>query len=388
MFPAFPSSHVDSIVQRYLHVLSVGYREIANKGAGTSGYVPVYEILSTPNVNSQVASMSTELQNLGYIALLRNKTKREADDSSLLLIVMPFESSTAPPKIWVHALLFIVTIASVFITGWFLAEQFHEYQPDQSIWLQAALYTVSLMTILSIHELGHMSAARKYGMKTSLPYFIPLPFFLGTMGAIITQKTPLKNRNMLFDVGLSGPYAGLVVAVLFAIIGTLMSPVVPKESVDSKVLDREYGLIFGAFLFDAIATVTLSLFVEVPADHVVILSPFGIAAYFGILVTGINLLPVGQLDGGHAARSLLNAKHHRTITFLVAFFMILLGFWLMALLVLLLFFRSGHPGPLDDVGPLSRSRKVIGVVTIGIALVCMPWPPEIYVEILKTLGLW
>ncbi|MFX0113691.1 MAG: site-2 protease family protein [Candidatus Hodarchaeota archaeon] len=369
-------------------VLSVSYREVTHKNTAASGYVPVYEVVPTPNISSAMDSMSVELQELGYVGLLRSGTKGESGNSRIFLIIMPFQSKTTAPRIWIHALLFIATIVSVFIAGWFIADQFHKYQPNQSVWIQAALYTISLMTILTIHELGHMYAARRHGMPTSLPYFIPLPFFLGTMGAIIAQKTPLKNRNVLFDVGLSGPYAGLAVAVMFAILGTLMSPVVPKESVDSELLEREYGLMFGTILFDLIATATLSLFVDIPSNHIVILSPFGLASYFGILVTGINLLPVGQLDGGHGARSLLNAKYHRVITFLVAFFMTLIGFWLMALLVLLLFFRSGHPGPLDDVETLSPTRKVIGILTVGIALVCMPWPPEIYVEMLKIFGLW
>lgn len=386
--PALPSSHVDSIVQRYLSVLSVSYREVTNKNTSVPSYVPVYEILPTPNISLQMDSLTGKLQDLGYVGLLRSETKQKTADPRLLLIVMPYQPSAASPKIWIHALLFFATIASVFVVGWLIAEEFHQYQPEQSTWLQAALYTISLMTILTVHELGHMYAARKHGMQTSLPYFIPLPFFLGTMGALIVQKAPLKNRNALFDMGLSGPYAGLAVAMLFAIFGTLMSPVVPKESVNEAVLDKEYGLIFGSFLFDILATATLSLFVDVPSDHIVILSPFGLASYFGILITGINLLPVGQLDGGHAARSTLNTKHHQTITFLVAFFMSLLGFWLMALLVLFLYFRSGHPGPLDDVGPLSRSRKIIGVITLGLTILCMPWPPDIYVAILKTLGLW
>jgi len=386
---ALPSSDIDQLVKRYVTVLSVRYREVTNKKTSVSSYVPVYEVLPTPNISIQMSLLSSELQEIGFVGLLRDGVRKNADDTCHYLLIVPFQESTDSTNFWIHLMLYIATFMSVLLAGWFIADQIHEYQPNEPIFIGALLYAISLMTILTIHELGHMTAARKHGTKTSLPYFIPMPFFpLGTLGAVITQKAPLKNRNVLFDVGLSGPYAGLVVAILFAIIGTLTSPVVPKESVDPHLLEKEYGLIFGSFLFDLLATTTLSLFVDVPPDHIVILSPLGLASYFGILVTGLNLLPIGQLDGGHVSRSVLNSKNHRTLTFLVALFMVIIGFWLMALIILVLFLRSGHPGPLDDVDPLSRKRKAIGFLSIGVAILCMPWPPDIYVTILKSLGLW
>ena len=165
-------------------------------------------------------------------------------------------------------------------------------------------FGATLMTILACHELGHYVAARLRGVDVSPPYFIPLPPFLtlGTMGAVIRMRKPIDDRNALFDVGASGPIAGLVVAVPLLVVGLWLSPIGPSpvggEQEGNSILYAvlKYA-VFGRWL---------------PSGGVdVQLHPMALAAWVGLLVTMINLMPIGQLDGGHIARAALGQAHER-----------------------------------------------------------------------------
>jgi membrane-associated protease RseP (regulator of RpoE activity) len=169
-------------------------------------------------------------------------------------------------------------------------------------WLGGAAFGATLMGILMCHELGHYVVARHHRVDVSLPYFIPLPISLGTMGAVIRMRSPIDDRRALFDVGASGPVAGLIVAIPLLVIGLQLSTVGPSPADGSQ----EGNSILYALLKYAVFGRWL------PGDGVdVQLHPMAFAAWVGLLVTMINLMPIGQLDGGHVARAALGQRHER-----------------------------------------------------------------------------
>jgi membrane-associated protease RseP (regulator of RpoE activity) len=165
-------------------------------------------------------------------------------------------------------------------------------------------FSATLMSILLVHELGHYIAARRHGVEVSLPYFIPLPpqVSLGTLGAVIKMRKPISDPDKLFDVGAAGPIAGLVVALPMLVIGLSMSEVKPPEM--PNVFEGN------SLLYAGIKLVMFGRWL--PYDGLdVDLHPMAFAAWVGLLVTFINLIPIGQLDGGHVARAVFGADHDR-----------------------------------------------------------------------------
>jgi membrane-associated protease RseP (regulator of RpoE activity) len=233
-------------------------------------------------------------------------------------------------------------------------------------------FAITLLGILGVHEFGHYLAAQWYRIQATLPYFIPIPLGLGTLGALINIKSPMRNRRVLFDIGLAGPYAGLVVAVPLFIIGLLRSSTnyvplglarIPLESLGSSV-----------FIRTAVAALT-----DIPPGQTIEVDPILFAAWWGIFVTGINLLPVGQLDGGHAAYALLGryANGLGLLTFLV---LIVVGSLQQqpAWFVWAFFIMLGglkHPQPMNDILDVGPIRKVIVIMTIILfILIFIPRP--------------
>ena len=198
----------------------------------------------------------------------------------------------------VHGGLFVLTCLTTFVAGSGLAGGFDP--------AGGAAFSATIMSILLCHEMGHYLVARRHGVDVSLPYFIPLPPFLslGTMGAVIRMKQPIRDRNQLIDVGAAGPLAGLAVAVPLLLVGLQLSPVAINTSGG--------GVIEG----NSLAYLALKFLVHgqyLPAANGadVQLHPVAFAAWVGLLITMINLIPVGQLDGGHIASGYLAARHER-----------------------------------------------------------------------------
>jgi membrane-associated protease RseP (regulator of RpoE activity) len=202
-----------------------------------------------------------------------------------------------------------------------------------------------------------------------LPYFIPIPVGLGTFGAIIRMRTPWQNRKALFDVGLSGPIAGLLVALPLFFIGLLLSPhqlpIAEGTPLGSPLLLR--------WIEDAVYALR-----GIPEDHEIYVNAMTFAAWFGLVVTGFNLLPVGQLDGGHVAHALLG-RWGRVLGIIVMIALVVLGAlaWQGWYVWAAMIFFSGwqHPDPLNTVAPLGRTRTILGLLTfVLIALLFTPAP--------------
>jgi hypothetical protein len=214
-------------------------------------------------------------------------------------------------------------------------------------------FSFSLILILGSHELGHYLTARHYGVDATLPYFLPIPHpLIGTMGAFIRIKSPIPNRRALVRLGAAGPLVGFVLAVPVVIVGMMLSkPVLPDPSQGSIALGS--SLLFGLL--------SRVFFPHLPPGYDVQLHPLAFAGWLGFFITALNLLPLGQLDGGHIAYVALG-KWQRTFRIVVLAAMLGLGFlwsgWFFwGVLVLIL--GLGHPPTLDEVSPLTRTDWVL-----------------------------
>jgi membrane-associated protease RseP (regulator of RpoE activity) len=234
--------------------------------------------------------------------------------------------------------------------------------------LAGAPFAFTLIGILLAHELGHFFACRYYGISASYPYFLPAPTLIGTLGAFIRIRSPIYNRKALFDVGLAGPVVGFLFAVPALAIAILYSKVVPLSEAHASV-------VFGQPLVMRLLVAALRPGV---AAGDLLLHPVGRAAWVGLFATALNLLPGGQLDGGHILYSVAS-KYHKRITLILALLLIPLGFfywmgWILwAVLLLAIGFR--HPPLLNRWEKLDRRRLVWAAVAALIFVMCfMPMP--------------
>jgi membrane-associated protease RseP (regulator of RpoE activity) len=234
------------------------------------------------------------------------------------------------------------------------------------------VFSASLLAILTAHEMGHYLVCRQYGVAATLPFFIPAPplFLAGTFGAFIKIKSPIPSRRALFDIGLAGPLAGFAVAVPIALVGVLsMQPTVPGAG---------YGIVF----HDPLLFRLLGRLLGSPIDPYAPINPYYMAAWIGLLVTSLNLMPVGQLDGGHGTFALFGQRAHRVIgrvAFVVLAVLAVLGFvWygspsgFLYTVLLAIMLRVGHPQP-EEMEPLGGVRTGIAVVTLIVFALCF-WP--------------
>jgi membrane-associated protease RseP (regulator of RpoE activity) len=301
-------------------------------------------------------SLSEELKKTGDMAILRNT------DHGLMLTVVK-KQTRKKGRIKLPVALFVATIVTVFIYG-FLSSYNYTLQRqtlsgDLSV---ATIFTVCLMAIIGIHELGHKIASWHHKMDSSWPYFIPFPGIaaapslpgiaipetLPTLGAFISARDPPPNRDALFDLGISGPIAGLITTVAVAVYAATTAKIsaAPPSSGSSG---------------DFLTTWLTSIFVH--GSQGVLVGPLFYTLYFayslGFLLTFANLLPAWQLDGGHVANAAVSPRVHRYLTWASAGILVLSGLWLMALLIILMAGRVPGLRPLDDVSPLSKKRRIM-----------------------------
>lgn len=237
---------------------------------------------------------------------------------------------------------------------------------------EGLVFSAALLAILTAHEMGHYVACRRYGVAATLPFFIPAPplFLAGTFGAFIKIKSPIPSRRALFDIGLAGPLAGFVVALPIALVGVLsMQPAVP-------------GVGNGIVFHDPLLFRLLGRLVGTPLDPYAPINPYYMAAWIGLLVTSLNLMPVGQLDGGHGTFAIFGQRAHRVIgrvAFAVLAVLAVLGYvWygspsgFLYTILLGIMLRVGHPQP-EEMESLGLARIWIAVVTLVVFALCF-WP--------------
>ncbi len=228
-------------------------------------------------------------------------------------------------------------------------------------------FSIPLLSILSVHEMGHYTAARRHGVAVTLPYFIPAPPFVGTFGAFIKLRSPVPNRNALLDIGAAGPIAGAAVAIPVLLVGLGFSSVVP-------VTGAEGFSVGGSLLVQAAAHAVLG---DIPQGYTIALHPVAFAGWIGLLVTALNLLPSGQLDGGHIAYALFGDRYAK-VARVIPYLLVLLGLlWLGWIIWAALRFILGtrHPAPVFAEVPVSRGRRLVGLASGVLFLLCFTPSP-------------
>jgi membrane-associated protease RseP (regulator of RpoE activity) len=355
--------------------------------------------------------LAARLREIGYTAVLRRDAQLDLD---VLLGVPGVMPQAGRSRVWVNTLLYVLTILATLFVGATWSDQVPA--DADLIWVLTHLwvgwpFALSLMTILTGHELGHYFAGRYYKVPVSLPYFIPMPVPpLGTMGAFIMMKGRTVDRRQMLTVGAAGPLVGFVLAVPILLLGLALSTVQPMAAPEPGTMVFMEGnsllylllkfSVFGRILpgsgdpstaLAALGEVGAALFGTFPIDsgYDVFIHPVALAGWAGLLVTAFNLLPVGQLDGGHVLYSLVGQRA-RILTWPIVGALVLLGifFWRGWLLWagLIFFFGQSHPDPLDDVTRLDTSRKLIAVVVLLIFILTFtPTPMQVFTGDLAAL---
>jgi membrane-associated protease RseP (regulator of RpoE activity) len=301
---------------------------------------------------------------LGFTPYIRE------EDNTVTLNAAPVVLDPAPSRWIINLVLLLATILSLLWVG---AAGETDGMPGLGELWRGLPYCLSLMVILGAHELGHYFAARYHNVPVSLPYFIPLPISLfGTLGAVIVSKAPTTNKRALLDIGAAGPLAGLVFAIPILIYGLSISPIQPLPPPGQ-------GFLEGNSIFYAFAKLAVKGQFLPSGTEDVLLSQVAWAGWVGLLVTGINLIPVGQLDGGRIAYALFG-QNARKLYWPVLIAMVVLSIATMTatwvvLLILLFFFGRLYEEPLDDVTPLDGRRQALAIASLLIfVLVFVPIP--------------
>lgn len=269
---------------------------------------------------------------------------------------------------YLHIILFIATFLTTLTAG-ALQKGINVIREPARI-IEGLPFAGTLMTILLFHEFSHYIASRKNHTKATLPYFIPAPSIIGTFGAFIKMKSPIITRKALIDIGASGPIAGFIVSVIASVIGLSMSEVVFIPSAGEGALTLGDSILF-SFLSKIMIGIT-------PDKHDILLHPVAFAGWIGLFVTSLNLIPIGQLDGGHIAFAILGNRHRYLSIILVAAFAILgisavlggsgwEGWLVWAILMLVLGIK--HPPVIYWEAPLDPKRRFIGVLTFIIFII-------------------
>jgi len=269
----------------------------------------------------------------------------------------------------IHVVLFFATLLTTTTAGTLQAGA--DPFSDPRLLIRGLPFSATLMGILLVHEMGHYIVSRLHGVEATPPYFIPgPPFLIGTFGAFIRMRTP-TNRRALFDVGAAGPWAGFLVALPAVAYGLTLSDVQPLAATNE-------GLLLGeSLVFQLLSRLAIGVS---PSEATIVLHPIALAGWFGLFVTFLNLLPVGQLDGGHVVYALLGRRHRLIARLALASIMALalMGWsgWIMwAVLVTLI--GLDHPPTIDDT-PLDGRRRLGAWLTIGLFCVTfMPVPLQV-----------
>lgn len=296
--------------------------------------------------------------------------------------LFPFGRTASLPEIsdpqsWNEVIQLIVTLPWLY--GMFVVNAFNELFTKPGFLIDGLSFSISLLFILICHEMGHYIACRIYKVDATLPFFLPTPPMIGpagTFGAFIKILSPMPSRRAVFDIGVAGPIAGFIALIPVAVIGVLKLEPAPPQLASSG------GLVFADPLFVKLLGWALG---HDPAVSVG--NPFYFAAWVGLLVTALNLIPSGQLDGGHAIYAVFGEKIHYwtgRVAFVIMAMLSILGMYFygspsgfLIAVILAIMMRIRHPHPFDQT-PLDLDRKAVAVLTLIIFVLCfVPFPIQI-----------
>lgn len=309
---------------------------------------PVFQIPRREGVRERFLELQRRLAPLGLLPMLRMR------QGSPVLLLVP----KPPAGRWAwqgNLLLLLLTVGTTLYAGYLQSLPLVSEGYLAEALTGAVAFSGSILFILGAHEMGHKITAMRRGIDASLPYFLPMIPPVGTMGAVIVTRTPAPNRDSLMDLGASGPIAGFIAAIPVLVYGVQHSFLVDPGRVRGLVSIPDPLLI----------RAMIRVLLDPPRDALVLGHPMLFAGWIGLVVTSINLLPAGMLDGGHAVRAALGATAHRVLSYLGLALAVVMGFYPMAIVIALLM-RRGHAGPLDDLTPMSRARRIVGLLLIAI----------------------
>lgn len=329
------------------------------------GLIRLYgRLLKEPEEAYQI--VQRRFYTLGYTPLFREEDGRQ------VVVAVPGRIPKQETRLKLATILFAATVVSTLFVGIY-AEWGTDRPLGQKI-LSGSLFALTLLAILVAHEMGHYLVARRLGVPVSLPFFIPMPLsFLGTMGAVIQMKAPPQNRRHLLAVGIAGPLAGLVVALPLLVVGLLLS------DVRSLPVGEGYLLEGNSILYALLKFIVYGRFLPSGGEDVMLHS-MAFAGWAGLLLTGLNLIPAGQLDGGHVAYALLG-RWTRSLNWIIIAALAALGFiwsgwFLWAALIFLLGRRTAVP--LDDLTRLTPKQAAVAVLVLLLfALTFVPIPLQV-----------
>jgi len=279
----------------------------------------------------------------------------------------------------VNVIMLILTILSTIGAGMLFVMSYEDipFWSWETAGKGGLYFALPLMLILGLHEMGHYLAARKHRVAASLPFFIPAPpypFLIGTFGAFISLREPIQSKRTLMDIGFAGPIAGFIVAIFVTLLGFNLSAWDPHFVGD----DESATILLGTpLIFDALAFLA-------PTPDNVLIHPTAFAGWVGFLVTFLNLLPAGQLDGGHIIRAMFG-QHAKFVGYATVVAMLAVSFWTgywgWVLFIGLMILFMNHPPPLNDISPLPPSRYMAGVAAVLMLVVCFVPAPFMLVEL-------
>ncbi len=299
------------------------------------------------------------LSEKGYIPMLRY----EHGEHVIYVIKKP---KIKKKPVWINIVLLIATVFTTTLAGslqWVGIRNVTWIEMISPAYLFDGFifFSAPLLLILGVHEMGHYYASKKHNIDASLPYFIPLPppFILGTFGALISTREPIPNRKALLDIGFAGPICGFLVAIPITFLGFFLmqqNPVIAPSG--------------GGYMLPPLIIQAIESFFTIPQNAII--HPTLFAGWVGIFLTAVNLLPVGQLDGGHVARAFLKEKH-KYASWAVVFLLLGLGLiytgWLMFAFIVLFLIGTQHQPPLNEIDPLDTKRKLIGILAVIVFIV-------------------
>ena len=321
-------------------------------------YCRVDEALLDENFDLLRISLSKK----GYIPMLRYENGEHA-----IYIIKKPERKKKP--IWINIVLLIATVFTTTLAGsfqWVSIDNMEILQMFSPVYVLKGFvfFSIPLLLILGIHEMGHYFASKKHNLEASLPYFIPLPppiFILGTFGALISTREPIPDRKALLDIGVAGPICGFLVAIPVSVLGLYFMQQNPIQPINAEGFTIMFPLILQF----------LSSFFIIPENTII--HPTAFAGWVGLFVTALNLLPVGQLDGGHVIRALFKEKS-RYITWVVIAVILILGLfytgWFIFVIFILFLLGTHHPAPLNELQKLDVKRKIVGLIALIIFVLC------------------
>lgn len=375
--------------------------KLTRRGSSASEATSVYEVAAIPDAVAQVMTVKEAKEQNGvlfYTGELKEdpdiayrKLKDAYDGQAIpmlqetwsgkLLILIPGQIENLFPRYKTRPLLHIGLAVITIISTTFAGARhlgYHSLTSAAALWAGLS-YALPLLAILGIHECGHFVVARAHGMVVTPPFFIPVPFGLGTLGALIQVKSPAMNRKSLFDMAVAGPLAGFIVSIPALLIGLqnsiIVHPITPKLFMTGSFWQETP--VSGSILLSFLASIARGEAIHY--GDILTLSPLALAGWIGLWVTAFNLLPIGQLDGGHVSQSMFGSNWSMVLTRLAMILLFVLSIYvwpgfLVWLIILWIVARQTVP-PINDVTPINQWRMLLGWFAMSlIILILCPMP--------------